>query len=228
MRAHHGVVKLFEEGVVFFLAVLFGETKRFDAFDQDFGCVGLGPHEFDRLGQVVFERHGARVGSLPAAHEFGLDVWWDQFEDFHVGGLELVTQGLAVGVDGSFGGVVGGCHRHGDKSKAGRDGNDSGVRLLQELRQQGRCKAHGAEEIGGDDGLSVGEVSLGEEVFGAHDAGVVDHDVEGGEVGDELCGKGANAGGVFDVEDCGGHAWIGGGGFVQDLLTAAGDDDFIS
>lgn len=87
-------------------------------------------------------------------------------------------------MDGSLGGVVGGCHRHGDKSKAGRDGNDCGVRLLHELRQQGRCKANGAEEVGGDRGLGVCEVGLGEEVFGVHDAGVVDHDVETGEVGD--------------------------------------------
>lgn len=140
----------------------------------------------------------------------------------------MVTQGLAVGVDGSLGSVVGRCHRHGDKSKTGRDGNDSGARLLHELRQQGRCKADGAEEIGGNGGLGVGEVSLGKEVLRTHDAGVVDDNVEAGEVGDQLCGEGANAVGVFDVEDRGGHAWVGGGGFVKELLTAAGDDDFIS
>jgi hypothetical protein len=228
MGTVHCVVELFEEGVVFFLSILFAETKRLNAFDEDFGCVGLGPDEFYGFGEVVFERHGAGVGSLLATHQFRLNIRRNEFEDFHVGGFELVAQGLAVGVDGSLGGVVGGCHRHGDKSKAGRDGKDSGIRLLHELRQQGRCKANGAEEVGGDGGLGVGEVGLGEEVFGVHNAGVVDDDVEAGEVGDELCGEGANAGGVFDVEDCGGHAWIGGGGFVKDLLTAAGDDDFIS
>ena len=183
VRAHHGVVELFEEGVVFFLSILFGETKRLDAFDENFGCVGLGPDEFNGFGEVVFERHGAGVGGLLAAHQFRLDIRRDQFEDFHVGGFELVTQGLAVGVDGSLGGVVGGCERHGDKSKAGGDSNDSGVRLLHQLRQQGRCKANGAEEVGGDGGLGVGEVGLGEEVFRVHDAGVVDHDVETGKVG---------------------------------------------
>src|SRR6202020_1880492 len=127
--------------------------------------------EFDSLGEVVFERHGAWVGSLLAAHQFGLDVRWDEFYDSHVGGLELVTQGLAVGVDGSLGSVVGRCHRHGDKSKAGRDGNDSGARLLHELRQKGRWKADGAEEIGGNGGLSVGEVSLGKEVSRKQHAG---------------------------------------------------------
>ena len=79
VRGHHGVVELFEECVVYFLSILFGETKRLDAFDEDFGCVGLGPDEFDSLGEVVFERHGAGVGSLLAAHQFGLDVRWDEF-----------------------------------------------------------------------------------------------------------------------------------------------------
>ena len=38
----------------------------------------------------------------------------------------------------------------------------------------------------------------------------------------------ADVGGVFDVEGDGGHAGIGGGGLVEDLLAAAGDDDFVA
>ena len=57
---------------------------------------------------------------------------------------------------------------------------------LLKLREQGGGEADGAEEVGGDGGFGVGEVVLGEEVFGAHDAGVVDDDVEGGVVGGEL------------------------------------------
>ena len=38
------------------------EAKRLDAFDEDFGCIGLGYDEFDSFGEVVFEGHGARIG----------------------------------------------------------------------------------------------------------------------------------------------------------------------
>jgi hypothetical protein len=103
------------------------------------------------------------------------------------------------------------------------------VRLLEEVRQQRGGEADGAEEVGGDGGIGIGDVSgLGEEVFGAHDAGVVDDDVERGEVCYEFLGEGADAGGVFDVEDRGGHAGVGGDGFVENLFAAACDDDFVA
>jgi hypothetical protein len=180
VRRHHGVVELLEEGVVFFFAVLFGEAEGLDAFDEDFGGVGLGFEDLDGLGEVVVEGHGARVGGLGAAHEFGLDVGRDEFDDFDVGGLELVAQGLGVGVDGGLGGVVGGGDGHGEEGEAGRDGHDGGVGLFEEVRQKRGGEADGAEEVGGDDGVGVGGVGGLEEVFGAHDAGVVDDDVEGG------------------------------------------------
>ena len=66
------------------------------------------------------------------------------------------------------------------------------------------------------------------EVFRTHDAGVVNDDIEGGEVGDEFLGEGADAGSVFNVECCGGHAGIGGDGVVENLLAAAGDDDLVA
>jgi hypothetical protein len=132
----HGVVELLDEGVVFLFAVLFGEAERLDALDEDFAGVGLGFEDFDDFGEEVFEGHGARVGGLAAAHEFGLDVGWDEFEDLDAGGLELVTQGLAVGVDGSLCGVVGGCDGHGDEGEAGGDRHDG--RVEYELTELGR------------------------------------------------------------------------------------------
>jgi hypothetical protein len=49
----HGIVELFEEGGVFFRAVLFGEAERLDAFDEDLGGVGLSFDEVDGLTDVV-------------------------------------------------------------------------------------------------------------------------------------------------------------------------------
>jgi len=103
------------------------------------------------------------------------------------------------------------------------------VGLLFEMGEQSRGETDGAEQVGGNDGFGVGEVfGLLAEVLWAHDAGVVDDGVERGEVGDELGGEGTDAGGVFDVEDGGGHAGIGGDGLVEDLLASAGDDDVIA
>jgi len=53
-------------------------------------------------------------------------------------------------------------------------------------------------------------------------------DVECGEVGGEFLGEGADAGGVFDIEDGGGHARVGGDGVVEYVLAAAGYDDFVA
>ena len=132
-------------------------------------------------------------------------------------------------MDGGLGCVVGGGYGHGDEGEAGGDGHDGGVGLLEEVRQQRGGEADGTEEIGGDGGLGVADFSgLGEEVFGAHDACVVNDDVEGGEVGGEFLGEGTDADRVFDVEDCGGHGGVGGDGIVEDLFAAAGDDDFVA
>jgi hypothetical protein len=85
------------------------------------------------------------------------------------------------------------------------------------------------EQVGGDEGFGVGEVGLlGEELFRAHDAGVVDEHVEGGEIGCCLGGKGADGGGVFDVEVERLHAGVGGSGRVERLPAASGDDDLVA
>ena len=49
---------------------------------------------FDDFGEEFLEGHGSGVGGLGRAHELGLDVGWDEFDDFDVGGLELVAEGL--------------------------------------------------------------------------------------------------------------------------------------
>jgi DNA-binding HxlR family transcriptional regulator len=131
-------------------------------------------------------------------------------------------------VNGGLGGAVGGGEGQRDEGEAGGDGDDGGVGLLKEVREQRGGEADGAEEVGSDDGLGVGGVRGLEDVFGAHDAGVVDDDVKRGVVGGELLGEGADAGGVFDVEDGGGHAGVGCDGLVEDLLAAAGDDDLVA
>jgi hypothetical protein len=225
--SHPCVIELLEEGVVFFCAVGGGEAEGLDAFDEDFGGVGLGFDDLDGFGDVVLERHGARVGSL-AGHKFGLDVRRGEFDDFDVSGFELIADGFAPTVNGGLGGAVGGGDGHGDEGETGGDGHDGGMGLLEEVREQRGGEADGAEKIGGDDGLGVGGVRGLEEVFGAHDAGVMDDDVERREVGGELLGEGADAGGVFDVQGGGGHAWVGGYGLVEDLLAATGDDDFVA
>ena len=97
------------------------------------------------------------------------------------------------------------------------------------LGEQGRGKTDGTEEIGGDDGFGVGEIGLlGEELFSTHDSGVVDEDVEGGELGSCVGGEGADGGGVFDVEGEGLHAGVCGNGSVEDMLASAGDDDLVA
>ena len=60
----HGVVELFEEGVVLFFAVGGGEAEGLDAFDENFCGVGLSVDDFDGLGEVVLERHGSGIGGL--------------------------------------------------------------------------------------------------------------------------------------------------------------------
>jgi len=88
----HGVVELLEEGGVFFFAVGGGKSQRLDAFDEDFGGVGLSLDDLDNLVEEILEWHGARIAGLAAPHEFGLDVGRHEFDDFDVGGFELVAE----------------------------------------------------------------------------------------------------------------------------------------
>ena len=58
------------------------------------------------------------------------------------------------------------------------------------VRQERRSQANGAEEIGGDDGLGIDKIGLlHEQLFRAHDAGVVDEEVERGILDDRFGSK---------------------------------------
>jgi hypothetical protein len=85
VRVVHGVVELLEESFVFFGAVVGGEAEGFDALDEDFGGGGLGLDDVHGLGNEVGKGHGAGIGGLAGAHELGLDVGWDDLDDFDVG-----------------------------------------------------------------------------------------------------------------------------------------------
>ena len=156
MGVGYGIVEVFEEGVIFFRAIVGGEAEGFDAFDEDLFGVGLGLDEVDGLSDEILEGHGAWVGGLGAAHELGLNVRRDDLYNLDVGGAELVTEGLGPGMDGGFGGAVGRGDGHGNKGEAGGFGEDGGAGLLEKLWEQRSGEAHGAEEVGSDDGLGVG------------------------------------------------------------------------
>jgi hypothetical protein len=68
---------------------------------------------------------------------------------------------------------------------------------------------------------------VGKQLFGAHDARVVDEHVERRERGDGLGGKRPDGFGALDVENQRLHARVGGRGYVEQALAAAGDDDLV-
>ena len=131
-------------------------------------------------------------------------------------------------MDGGLGGAVGGGEGEGQEGEAGGDVDDGGVGLLLEWGSRAAVRRMGPSRLVVTMASASAGFGLGEEVFGAHDAGVVDDYVEGGVVGRRAGGDFADVGGVFDVELDGAHAGIGGGGLVEDLLAAAGDDDLVA
>ncbi len=101
--------------------------------------------------------------------------------------------------------------------------------LLFELREQGGGESEGREQIGGNDVLDDIEGCCGVvEVFGRHDAGIVDEDVEGGVPAGLLSGEEGEFVDIGDVEDGGLHAGVGGGDLVEEGFAAAGDDDLVA
>ena len=97
------------------------------------------------------------------------------------------------------------------------------------VRQQRRGQPDRAKQIGGDDGLGVGQIGLlRQQILRAHDAGVVDEHIQRGKLARPPGGKGANRGGVFNVQRERLHAGVGGRGLVERLLAPAGDDDLIA
>ena len=186
----HAVVEGGEEFVVGGLALFGGEAEGEDALDEDFFGVRAGAEDLHDFGDVVGEGHGVGIGGLALALELGLDVGRDQLEDFDVGVTELIAEGLGPGVDGGFGGGIGGRRGLGHEGEAGRDGHDGGAGLLLEMRQQSGSEAQGREEVGGDGFFDDGEIGGGVvEILGLLDAGVIDEDVEGGELRGDLSRK---------------------------------------
>ena len=85
------------------------------------------------------------------------------------------------------------------------------------------------DQVGADDGLGVGEIDgVRGEVLGAHDAGVVDEDVERWVSPRRSLGEGLDGDGVFDVERERLHAGVGFRRLVEHGLAAAGDDDLVA
>jgi len=115
----------------------------------------------------------------------------------------------------------------GTKARPEETLRDGGRGLLEELRHERGGEPDGAEEVGGNDGLGVdggGRLNI----LGAHDPGVVDEDVQRGEVLCELGDCATNAGGVFDVEGDGFNAGVGGCDSVEGGTPATGNDDLIA
>ena len=225
----HAVVEGREEFVPGGLAFFGGESKRADPLDEEFSGVGLGAEDLHDFGDEVGEGHGAGVGGLALALELGLHVGRDELEDFDFGFAELIAERLGPGMDGGFGGAIGGSGGHRHEGEAGGDGDDGGARLPFKVRQQRGGEAEGREEVGGDDVPDDGEIGGGLiEIFGLHDAGVMDEDVEGGELAGYLGGEGGEGVEILHVEDGGLHAGIGGRDFIEEGFAASGDDELIA
>jgi hypothetical protein len=79
----HPVVELLEERFVLLLAGFGGKAEWVNALDADFSDVRLGLQDLHDFGDEFVERHGLRVLGLLLAHERGLDVGRDDFDDFH-------------------------------------------------------------------------------------------------------------------------------------------------
>lgn len=208
---------------------LAGETQGLDALDENLRRRGRRSEQLHRLGDVILERHGMRVGSLVGAGEFRLHVGRGQFDDFDFRIAELEAQGLGVGVERGLRCAVGREQGERDEGEPGGDGHDRRVSLAEQVRQEGGGQTDRAEEVRGDLGFSVaqggGRIV---QVLRAHDAGVVDDDVEGGELGGELGRERADSGGILDVEDESGYAGIGADDFLKHGRTAARNDDAVA
>ena len=103
------------------------------------------------------------------------------------------------------------------------------MRLFFEQLQKRRRQANGAKQIGGDGGFRVGKVVLlGQQIFGPHNASVVDEHIQRGKLRRYLGGEGANGLGAFNVESERLHAGVGVRGLIQSLLSPPCDDDLVT
>ena len=220
-----GGVQPIEDGVEF--AAFLGEAEAFDVLDANLRRGGLGFEDLHDFGKEGVERHGA--GIVGAVHQVGGDVGRNELEDFDLCGAELMAERERVRVDGGLGGAVSGRLDQGQEGQTGGDVHDGSAGPALKMGQQGRGEADGAEEIGGDGGLGVDKIGLlDEEIFGAHDAGVVDEHVERGKTRGGLGSEGANGCCILNVELHGLHAGVCGGGGLKRSWAPAGDDDLVA
>ena len=97
------------------------------------------------LGQPAF---GPRDPALHAASDDG--------DDLDAKGLEFDAQGIGVGVQGRFGGVVDGAEDVGDDGCDGADLDDGAARGDQE-RGEELADVHDGEDVGLEGGVDFGE-----------------------------------------------------------------------
>jgi len=97
------------------------------------------------------------------------------------------------------------------------------------MRQQGRRKANGAEDVRGHNRFRLRQAGgRGPEVLGSGDACVMTTTLRAGWWSVISAAKARDSGGIGDIERGGRHARIGTGHFLQGLLTPAGDNDFVA
>ena len=86
-----------------------------------------------------------------------------------------------------------------------------------------------ADDVGLNDRARRGEINpIGGEVFTLGDSGIVDKNVEFGELFPDAGCERIDGARIFNVELHAVHAGVGGGDFVEQSLAAAGDDDPVA
>src|SRR5580658_6302270 len=130
VRGHHGFVELLEECAVLFRAILFSKSQRLDALNDGLCYAILRRNDGHGLVDEIIERHGALIGRLASSHQSGAHIRRDDFDHLQFGGLELVAQRLAVGMDGCLSGAIGWHDGHRQECESGGDGEDCTVPLF--------------------------------------------------------------------------------------------------
>ena len=170
------------------------------------GYVGVGTV----AGEGDLGENGGLLGFVEFVSHGGLDETGGDGVDGDAAGGELACQGLGEADEAGFGGGVVGLAGGADFADNGGDVDDATGAGFHHGRDDSLGEQEGAGEVGAEDVIEVGELHAeGESVFG--DAGVVDEDVDGAEVGEDLFGGGLD--GVFagDVECVGAGGSAGGG-----------------
>ena len=112
--------------------------------------------------------------------------------------------------------------------KAGGDVDDRRILLPLEMIDERIDQPDRPEQIGGDRRLGIVEPAGGIDRLIAHDACVVDQNVEPGEIGDQPPGESGDASRIVRIEGDRVHVGPPRDRAVQRLLAASGDDDGIA